>query len=69
MEEKRRKKEEEERRKKEEEEHRKKEAERKRKEKELRMYRLNNKLCLECGAKLSFRDKLSGAQHCKLHRK
>ena len=45
-----------------------KEAERRRKEQELREYRLKNKLCLECGEKLSFWDKLSGAQYCKRHR-
>jgi len=44
------------------------EAERRRKERELRDYRLKNKLCLECGEKLSFGDKLSGAQYCKRHR-
>ena len=46
-----------------------KEAERRRKEQELREYQLENKLCLECGAKLSFLDKLSGAQYCKQHKK
>ena len=45
------------------------EAERQRKEQELRDYRLKNKLCLECGEKLGFWDKLSGAQYCKRHRK
>jgi len=63
----RQKQEEEERRK--QEEHRKQEAERKRKEEKLREYRLKNKLCLECGAKLSFLDKLSAMQYCKQHRK
>jgi hypothetical protein len=46
-----------------------KETERRRKEQELREYRLKNKLCLECGEKLSFGDKLSGAQYCKRHRR
>ncbi|MBI1924010.1 hypothetical protein HYR99_07145 [Candidatus Poribacteria bacterium] len=32
-------------------------------------YRLRNKLCLECGAKLGFGDKLGGARYCKAHRK
>lgn len=45
------------------------EAERKRKEQELREYRLENKLCLECGEKLGFLDKLSGKHYCKRHRK
>ena len=57
------------RRRKEEEERRKREVERRRKEQELREYRLKNKLCLECGEKLSFWDKLSGAQYCKRHRR
>ncbi|MBM3240922.1 hypothetical protein FJZ31_31965 [Candidatus Poribacteria bacterium] len=45
-----------------------KEIDRKRKEQELREYRLKNKLCLTCGEKLGFMDKLSGAQYCKRHR-
>jgi WD40 repeat protein len=46
-----------------------KETERKQKEQELREYRLKNKLCLECGEKLGFWDKLSGKQYCKRHRR
>jgi len=56
------------RRKREAEQRRKEEVERRRKEQELREYRLKNKLCLECGEKLSFWDKLSGTQYCKRHR-
>jgi tetratricopeptide (TPR) repeat protein len=44
------------------------EAERERQARELREYRLRNGLCLECGEKLGFLDKLSGAQYCKRHR-
>ena len=51
------------------EERRKQESERKQKEQELREYRLKNKLCLECGEKLSFWDKLRGAQYCRRHKK
>jgi hypothetical protein len=44
------------------------EAERRGQARELREYRLRNGLCLECGAKLGFWDKLGGAQYCKAHR-
>ncbi|MBI1926954.1 hypothetical protein HYR99_22255 [Candidatus Poribacteria bacterium] len=36
---------------------------------ERRAYRQRNKLCLECGAKLGFWDKLGGGAYCKRHRR
>jgi len=44
------------------------EAERERQAQELREHRRRNKLCLTCGAKLGFLDKLGGQQYCKAHR-
>jgi len=71
----RRRKEETERRKKEEEERQKEErrkreaeeAERERKEQELREYRLKNKLCLACGAKLSFWNRFCNRFRIDMH--
>ncbi len=48
------------------------EQERRRREDEaatLRAYRQQNRLCLECGAKLGFWDRLGGGAYCKRHRR
>jgi hypothetical protein len=55
----------------EESEQRKREAERLHEEQKqkIRDYWKENKLCLECGAKLSFLDKIGGLEYCKRHQK
>ena len=42
--------------------------EKERKERVKQEYRLKNKLCLECGAKLRFMERFRGEKNCKLHR-